>query len=116
MCSGSSSSSNSLVSLVVGASLTYPGSGSPWLESRAQVRRELVQSTLLQRPQGDAVSQLRGVVVFKGPPLTGRSRRTLLHQQPLLALRYRQALAAALVPDLLRLQRFHFKLADLTFF
>lgn len=47
-----------------------------------------------------AVSQLRWVVVFEGPLLSGRGRRALLHHQLLLALRDRQTLVAATVPDM----------------
>lgn len=51
-----------------------------------------------------AVSQLRRVVILKGPFLSWRVRRALLHYQLLLALRDRQTLVAAAVPDVISLE------------
>lgn len=51
-----------------------------------------------------AISQLRWIVVFERPPLSRCRGWTLLHDQPLLALRYCQTLVATSVPDLFRLK------------
>lgn len=51
-----------------------------------------------------AVSQLRRVVILEGPSLPRRIRRAFLHHQLLLALRDRQTLVAAAVPDVISLE------------
>lgn len=51
-----------------------------------------------------AVSQLRRIVILEGPSLPRRIRRAFLHHQLLLALRDRQTLVAAAVPDVISLR------------
>jgi hypothetical protein len=51
-----------------------------------------------------AVSQLRRVVILEGPSLPRRIGRAFLHHQLLLALRDRQTLVAAAVPDVISLE------------
>lgn len=51
-----------------------------------------------------AVSQLRCIVILEGPSLSRGIRRALLHHQLLLALRDRQTLVAAAMPDMISLE------------
>lgn len=51
-----------------------------------------------------AVSQLRRIVILEGPLLSRRVQRALFHHQLLLALRDRQALVAAAVPNVISLE------------
>jgi len=72
----------------------------PCRPSSSGVLAELARMTT----RGDAISQLRRVVILEGPSLSGRVGRALLHHQLLLALRDRQALVAAAVPDVISLK------------